>query len=236
MIRIITDHKFNIECSYIYYMMSYRLSISDAVKSIIDENHCIYHCLRLGIINYTALANYIKPKVEKLVGSYINLNSLVVAIKRHADTLEYRRELKPINAKISLLGRIIDLDLVDEDDEIDMLLDRLKEMDPQLRIFRTYNMLRIFAEEAEDIEAIMERFARCITSMNKGLAKISIKLPSGSRVNQMLLTTIADTLYSNGISVHDAFFSHDEIMLVVDENDAGKAYDVLSRKLHTRHE
>ncbi len=213
-------------------MMSYRMSIPDAVKSIIDENYCIYHCLRLGIVNYTALANHIKPQVERLVGSYINLNSLVVAIKRYADTLGYKSELKPINAKISLLGRIIDLDLIDEDgEEISMLLDSLKEMDPQLRIFRTYNMLRIFAEEAEEIEAIMERFTRCIASMNKGLAKISIKLPSGSRVNQMLLTTIADTLYSNGISVHDAFFSHDEIMLVVDEKDAGKAYDVLSRKL-----
>lgn len=232
-----TKRKFNIVYYHIYDMMSYRLSIPDAIKRIIDDNYCIYHCLRLGIVNYTALANYIKPQVERLVGSYVNLNSLVVAIKRYADTLEYKSELKPINAKISLLGRIVDLDLIDEDnEEIEMLVERLKEVDPQLRIFRTYNMLRIFAEEAEEIGDIMERFARCITNMNKGLAKISIKLPSDSRMNEMLLTTIADTLYSNGIAVHDAFFSHDEIMIVVDEKDAGKAYDVLSRKLQARYE
>ncbi|GIU70688.1 MAG: hypothetical protein KatS3mg003_0167 [Candidatus Nitrosocaldaceae archaeon] len=215
-------------------MMEYRLSLPEAVRSIINDNYCIYHCLRLGIINYTALANYIKPQVERLVGSEVNTNSLVVAIKRYADTLEVE-ELEPINAKISLLGRVIDLDLV-EDEDVDMFIDRLREMDPDLRLFRTYNILRIFTEEAEDVRELMDRFARCISNMSKGLAKISIKLPSNSKVNQVLITAIADALYNNGISVHDAFFSHDEIMLIVDEKDAGKAYDVLSRKLQSRYE
>lgn len=228
--------KLDIHYNRNYYMMSHRLSIPDATKRIIDDNYCIYHCLRLGIINYTALANYIKPHAERLIGSNINLNSLVVAIKRYADTLQYKDELKPVDAKISLLGRIIDLDLHEDNEEIDMLLNRLKEMDPQLRMFKSYNMLRIFAEEAEEVREIIERFARCISNMNKGLAKISIRLPSSSRIDEMLLTAIADTLYSNGISVHDAFFSHDEIMLVIDEKDAGKAYDVLSRKLQGRYE
>src|SRR3546814_6981846 len=48
----------------------------------------IFQALSTGIANYTALAQKIKPEVEKLTKSEVNVNTLVVAIKRFADSLD----------------------------------------------------------------------------------------------------------------------------------------------------
>ena len=44
--------------------------------------------LRSGIVNYTALAQRMKPDIEKRTKASVNLNTLVVAINRFADSLQ----------------------------------------------------------------------------------------------------------------------------------------------------
>jgi hypothetical protein len=41
--------------------------------------------MKMDLINYTALAVKIQPEIEKILGNPVNLNTVVVAIKRFAD-------------------------------------------------------------------------------------------------------------------------------------------------------
>ena len=69
-------------------MYSQTYSVPHAVRQIIGSNTLFFQALSTGIANYTALAQKIKPEVEKLTKSEVNVNTLVVAIKRFADSLD----------------------------------------------------------------------------------------------------------------------------------------------------
>ena len=64
------------------------MSIPEVVKDIITRNRSIYDCMKMDLINYTALAVKLQPEIEKILGNSVNLNTVVVAIKRYADSFE----------------------------------------------------------------------------------------------------------------------------------------------------
>ena len=66
------------------------VSVPDVVREIITRNRSIYECMKMDVINYTALAVKIQPDVEKAIGNPANLNTIVVAIKRYADSEFFR--------------------------------------------------------------------------------------------------------------------------------------------------
>ncbi|HET6799138.1 MAG TPA: hypothetical protein VFH25_01125, partial [Nitrososphaeraceae archaeon] len=75
-------------------------SVPHAIREVLSSNTLYLQALKSGIANYTALAQRIKSDVETIVGSQVNVGTIVVAIKRFADILEKEKqdeEKKPIN-------------------------------------------------------------------------------------------------------------------------------------------
>ena len=75
------------------------MSIPELVREIVTRNRSIYDCMKMDLINYTALAVKIQPEIEKILGSSVNLNTVVVAIKRFVDSFENKEEIKEISDK-----------------------------------------------------------------------------------------------------------------------------------------
>ena len=69
------------------------VSVPDVVREIITRNRSIYECMKMDVINYTALAVKIQPDVEKQLGTSANLNTIVVAIKRYADSFDEKEDI-----------------------------------------------------------------------------------------------------------------------------------------------
>jgi len=78
-------------------MYSEAISVPEAIRKVLVNDHVYMQALVLGIANYTALAERIKPEIEKLIGSKVNLNTIVVAIKRFADALEKKNRQQQQN-------------------------------------------------------------------------------------------------------------------------------------------
>lgn len=81
----------------------------------------------MRIANYIVLATKIKPEVDRTIGSEVNINTIVVSIKRIADALQQNLDLESItkeekenlvDARISLTGSILDVEF---DKEIENL-------------------------------------------------------------------------------------------------------------------
>ena len=73
----------------------------------------------MRIANYIVLATKIKPEVDRTIGSEVNINTIVVSIKRIADALQQNLDLESItkeekenlaDARISLTGSILDVE------------------------------------------------------------------------------------------------------------------------------
>ncbi|MDA1125295.1 MAG: ACT domain-containing protein, partial [Crenarchaeota archaeon] len=69
------------------------VSMPEVVREIITRNRSIYDCMKMDVINFTALAVKIQADVEKTMGGSVNLNTIVVAIKRYADSFETTNEM-----------------------------------------------------------------------------------------------------------------------------------------------
>ncbi len=70
------------------------MSVPEIVREIITRNRSIYDCVKMNLINYTAQAVKIQPEIEKILGGPVNLNTVVVAIKRYADSFESKEDVR----------------------------------------------------------------------------------------------------------------------------------------------
>ena len=61
---------------------------------------------------------------------------------------------------------------------------------------------------------------------NTGLAKIRISIPASQNQSDVV-SYVAEVLHENGIELVNAFFSQDNIVIILNEKDASRAYDIL---------
>jgi len=216
-------------------MYSQTYSVPHAVRQIIGSSTLFFQALSTGIANYTALAQKIKPEVEKLTKSEVNVNTLVVAIKRFADSLDgIDYEYHPIfeGVRMSLTGSIIDIDF-HETDDVYQVLDEIFELGSGYNMFRTNKQIRLFAEDIDEIRTMFKSSPkRAIGEITDGLSKITITVQSDKENTYEVLSIVLSLLHNNRIPLYNAFFTQNEIILILGMNDAAKAYEVIREKLY----
>lgn len=209
------------------------MSVPEVVREAITRNRSIFDCLKMDLINYTALAVKIQPDVEKILGNSVNLNTIVVAIKRFADSLEAREDVEEQsvlkNARLALTDGIIDIKFsLKDSQDIDPLtiLDKFSKITTNYDFFRSSDMFRFLAEDLEDIRQIFDVIPNRENIFSTGLAKIRISIPNNQNKSDVV-SYVAEVLHDNGIELVNAFFSQDSIILILNERDSSKAYDIL---------
>ena len=222
--------------AYIKYMYSQTFSVPHAVREVIGSNTLFFQALSTGIANYTALAQKIKPEVEKLTKSEVNVNTLVVAIKRFADSLDGNDyEFHPIfdGIRMTLTGSIIDIGFHETDDAY-QVLDEIFELGSGYNMFRTNKQIRLFAEDMDEIRSMFKSSHKGATGEIKdGLSKITITVQSDKENTYEVLSIVLSILHNNRIPLYNAFFTQNEIVLILGMDDAAKAYEVIREKLYS---
>jgi hypothetical protein len=214
------------------------LSVPEAVREIITRNRSIYDCMKMDVINYTALAVKIQPDVERQIGNPVNLNTIVVAIKRYSDTFIEKDDLKSEsilkNARLSLTDGILDIKFSASDidkNEAASILSKFEQFDSDYEFFRLADStFRVLTEDLIDIRRMFESIPSANNFLNAGLAKIKIRIPQDQNRSDVV-SYVAELLHSNGLELKNAFFSQDDIVLVLREEDASKAYEVLRAEI-----
>ena len=59
-----------------------------------------------------------------------------------------------------------------------------------------------------------------------GLAKIRISIPNSQNQSEVV-SYVAEVLHASGIELVNAFFSQDNITIILNERDSSRAYDIL---------
>jgi aspartokinase len=187
----------------------------------------------MDLINYTALAVKIQPEIEKILESPINLNTIVVAIKRYADSFEIKENVKEDyvlkNARLSLTDGILDIKFSKTDSaEMDpmSILDKFSKITSNYDFFRLSDSFRFLTEDIEGIRQIFENMPNRENMFSSGLAKIRISIPTNQNQSDVV-SYVAEILHDNGIELVNAFFSQENITIILNERDASKAYEIL---------
>jgi len=209
------------------------MSVPEVVREIISRNRSIFDCMKMDLINYTALAVKIQPDVERVLGNSVNLNTIVVAIKRYADSFEIKDEVEENsvlkNARLALTGGIIDIKFsVNDSQGVDpsTILDKFSKITSNYDFFRSADSFRFLTEDLDSIRRIFDSLPNQNNIFSTGLAKIRISIPSNKNQSDVV-SYVAEVLHDTGIDLVNAFFSQDSIIIILNEKDASRAYDIL---------
>ena len=205
------------------------------MREIITRNRSIYDCMKMDVINYTALAVKIQPDVEKTLGNSVHLNTIVVAIKRYADSFDEKEGIseEPVlkDARLTLTDGIMGIqwNMGDAGEEMARMLNEFQKEFSDSEFFRFGDSFRILAEDSDRVRRMFHNLPK-ENQYNSGLAKIKVAVPEGhSRSNVMAFVT--EILHYNGIDMADALFTQDGLVIVLKEEDAPKAYEKLRAQI-----
>ena len=211
------------------------LSVPEVVRDIITRNRSIHDCMKMDVINYTALAVKIQPDIEKHLGNSVHLNTIVVAIKRYADSFEGSEDITeaPVlkDARLSMTDRIMGIqwtmkDLIDQD--MGKMFAEAEKAFSNSEFFRLGDSFRILTDDSDDTRRIFSSFPK-ENLCSSGLAKIKISVPEQNRAD--VVSYVTEILHRNGIVLVDALFSQDGIVLILKEDQAPLAYEKLRSEI-----
>ena len=216
-------------------MRTVGLSVPDVVREIITRNRSIHDCMAMDVINYTALAVKIQPEVEKQIGNPVQLNTIVVAIKRYADAFEKNEEVvdEPVlkDARLSMTDRIMGMqwtmkDLLDQD--MAKMFAEAEKGFSNSEFFRLGDSFIVLADDTDVTRRIFQNFPK-ENLYSSGLAKIRIQVPEQNRAD--ILSFVTGILHRNSIELVDALFSRNGIVLFLKEDQAPLAYEKLRSEI-----
>lgn len=216
-------------------MRTVGLSIPDVVREIITRNRSIHDCMAMDVINYTALAVKIQPQVEKQIGNGVQLNTIVVAIKRYADAFEKNENVvdEPVlkDARLSMTDRIMGMrwtmkDLLDRD--MAKMFAEAEKAFSNSEFFRLGDSFTVLADDSDVTRRIFQNFPK-ENLYSSGLAKIRIQVPEQNRAD--ILSFVTGILHRNSIELVDALFSQNGIVLFLKEDQAPLAFEKIRSEI-----
>ena len=211
------------------------LSVPEAVREIIARNRSIHDCMKMDVINYTALAVKIQPEIEKQLGNSVHLNTIVVAIKRFGDSFVGSENVtdEPVlkDARLSMTDRIMGMqwtmkDLLDQD--MAKMFAEAEKAFSNSEFFRLGDSFRVLTDDSDDTRRVFQSFPK-ENLYSSGLAKIKISVPEQNRAD--VVSYVTEILHQNGIELIDALFSQDGIVLILKEDQAPFAYEKLRSEI-----
>ena len=211
------------------------LSVPEVVREMITRNRSIHDCMKMDVINYTALAVKIQPEVEKQLGNSVHLNTIVVAIKRFGDSFVGSENItdEPVlkNARLSMTDRIMGMqwtmkDLLDQD--MAKMFAEAEKAFSNSEFFRLGDSFRVLTDDSDDTRRVFQSFPK-EKLYSSGLAKIKISVPEQNRAD--VVSYVTEILHQNGIELIDALFSQDGIVLILKEDQAPFAYEKLRSEI-----
>lgn len=213
-------------------MSSRRNSVQESVRVIITKNPYLYRGLRMQVINYSAVARYIQDQVKEMSGEEVDPNTIVTAImrfSREASIQEPRQQESALaGSRFNLVTDIIDVTIPTGSSNQAAVVEQLSALQKRglnIKIHQYQGSLKVIAT-SETMHEFMQDLWQYHPVVREGYAELNVALAQEtSRFDRVALLT--DLLFRHGVHLVNAFFSPGEISLIVNEEDASEAFEVL---------
>lgn len=177
-----------------------------------------------------------------LINKSINLENQRVEDESNGNYvvgIESNENKSPISsqdARMKLTGSIIDIDLGNQNSfkNVNDLLDEFtQETLMDYNLIRTTEKIRIVTEDMFNSRKIISSITeKCNGKITAGLSRITISLFSDNIVGiRQLLFSIFDVLNNYKITLNNVFFGSNEIVLILEKDQAIRAYELLQKKI-----
>lgn len=206
-------------------------NINKLVHQEIDKNIIIKKGLFQNIINYSALAR----KIAQEHNLKNNIDAILSAIRRYDCKQEKKREELKLqqlieDATVSSKTKLCSL-LLKKNDEVRK---QIAQFYPQIdfaggeliQIFEVSKYIKIILDE-KNLEKAKKILGRNIQEEKKHLTEISINYTEDITKIPGVFSAIANELAIHEISIIDSMICHKEHILITDEKDFKKTFNVI---------
>jgi len=211
-------------------------TIAHLTRKIIEKKPFLEEALSEGIVNNAALAEKMIPELEKELKKKIKFSAVNLAIRRMAEGLE----TKPvINLKfdkdtdISLKSNIIEIVLYKNEKIPEYIKKIYNLMDFKkgdfLTITQGINEVMIITNQKHKQKILNIIPNKVIKKNINSLSTLTINIPESAVEGIGLFYIISKALNWENINVIDIVSTYTEITLIVREDDASRAFDVLKK-------
>lgn len=210
------------------------ISISESVEKVISRSRYLSEAISKGIINFSALARYIRPEIEEMTHKDVSEAALIMALNRLSDHIKphYKSneifEAPPDMMVRSNLAELTVANSVNMNEKYPLLL---KLIDTQGKNFLTitegvYESTIIASRDLKD-EVVKILDGETIVAEFNNLSSITIRLPKSSIHTPGIFYFFIKSLAWEGINIIEIVSAHLELTLIFDEKDVNKAFSIL---------
>jgi len=186
----------------------------------------------MQVINYSAVARYIQEQVQDMAGNSVDPNTIVTAIMRFSREASREELARPegalSGARFNLVTDILDVTIrISPQDQVTVMeqLFELQKKGANIKVHQYQGSLKIITT-SHDMPEFMQGLWQYEPVIREGYAELNIKLAhETSRYDRIAMLT--DLLFRHGVHLVNAFFSQTEISLIIHEEDASMAFEVL---------
>lgn len=210
------------------------ITISQIVEDIVNRSDFLKEGLAEGIVNFSALARKIKPKIEEKLLFEVTEGSIIMALKRYSSFLKDKNI--EINNPAKVKNITVRSNLVEYAFQISSRLNSIhkkllafaeKKEDPFVNfaqgVFETTLILSenlsLFFEELSKDENLIAKF--------EGLSSISIRLPIDTAITAGVYYPFFRALALEGINFIEIISVFSELTFVFKDQDVERAFAVL---------
>jgi aspartokinase len=215
-------------------------TISHVVEKYIRSNPILHSCLLKDIISFHRLAKYIRKDIEKELGKEVEENAIVMALSRLRDKLIEKEE----NIKQNTSIKNVELSL-----KSDIVLIDVKKTEQTMQ--KMQKIQQICGWEESDVFSLTQSIHEItIISQKKYLKQMLKILDEEKKLNleenlsAIVLKFGKEILYQPGffdrvirelswenINIYQIVSTLTELIIIIKDKDATKAYDVVFKNL-----
>ncbi|MGV8161894.1 MAG: DUF7523 family protein [Candidatus Nanoarchaeia archaeon] len=216
------------------------VTVSHVTKKILQQKPFVHEALEKGIINMVALAEILKPEIEKELGK-VKSAAISMAIRRYVEENQANYETIKVAFKpgLTVKSDLFELSVAKSDSIYKKLMKLYEIVD-----FSINDTLNIIQGNYEILIISNEKYKKKILTMLKGekikniatnISSISLRIPEQNKGIPGFYYSITKTLALENISIVDLVNTENEATLLLKDKDVSRAYECLKKELSYEH-
>jgi hypothetical protein len=206
----------------------------DVVREIIERDGAVRSTLARGILNIRALSRFIQRQVSEDGGPELSLDAIISAVRRYPSQASKHapQRIGRLLQKLTMRNKIIDV-AIRNDPQIPAALGRIAaQIDysrgETFRIVAGVESIRVMLDEKNADKLSLLPKGKVLKTA-RDLAEIIVSLPEVAERTPGVVATVTTELAMNGINMIEFMSCVPELILVVEEKDALRSYELLEQ-------
>jgi len=221
-------------------MSENKTSVSESTREILEKKPFLKELMDMDAVNYRGLARNFKEEVKEKTGKEsVNLDSIVMAIRRYEKNAEYtegmmeriERVLK--DSELFMIGNVVYYTLPREKKYHDLAMKVYEEVEDKSgeRVYLLQSDseigLVVSRKNSELIEDRVEEYE--VKNLNRDLAIVGMDSPEEILKANGILSYLTEKIILNGIGVVEMFSTYTETIFLVEDEDDTETYETLKQ-------